>query len=216
MTHHRNSNRIATLAISLALALTAAAMSACNSNRAPRASSKIPTQEERAAVIRDSHSIAMQAQRAEQRGDIARAIDLYRRAVDTNPNFSQAWNNLGRLLLDVERPIDAAIAFRAAADADPSGPEPYFNLGVLWERQGYLDDAVRFYNESLQRNARYLPALRRILILDMRFDLDDARTPDRLRMAMLLDNNPEYRALYERHQQTLRTRRNAPMLGQGS
>ena len=158
----------------------------------------------------------MQAQRAEQRGDIARAIDLYRRAVDTNPNFSQAWNNLGRLLLDVERPIDAAIAFRAAADADPSGPEPYFNLGVLWERQGYLDDAVRFYNESLQRNARYLPALRRILILDMRFDLDDARTPDRLRMAMLLDNNPEYRALYERHQQTRRTRRNAPMLGQGS
>jgi Flp pilus assembly protein TadD len=41
---------------------------------------------------------------------------------------------------------DAEAAFRQAIHADPTYPDPYLNLGILFERRGEYQTAVRWYD----------------------------------------------------------------------
>lgn len=133
---------------------------------------------------------ALQAQRTK---DPEKAIRLYREAVGAFPGFSAAWNNLGVLLMDEQEFLEAAEAFAAAADQAPSDPRPMYNLGALWDKQGWPEDALRFYLKALDRDSRYQPALRGVIRMESLLDRADENTMTRLKTALLQESDERWR-----------------------
>lgn len=71
------------------------------------------------------------------------AIESAKRAVQLKPDYSEAKNTLGRLLMDNQQPQQAEIYLRQSA-SDLKFREAYLartNLGILYYRQGKLDQA---------------------------------------------------------------------------
>ncbi|MDY6938042.1 MAG: tetratricopeptide repeat protein [Cyanobacteriota bacterium] len=81
------------------------------------------------------------------------AIRCYREALDrfspTDPNRLYAYNNLGYLLVRLERFDEALVAYRAAGAIDPQFAPLYNNLGKWWLLQGEFDRAIAAYNRAL-------------------------------------------------------------------
>lgn len=143
--------------------------------------------------------LARQAQQAEEEGRADEAIRLYREAVTAYRDFPAAWNNLGLLLMNAGDALDAASAFRIAADISPTDPRPMYNLAELWRQRGYLDEAARYYTEALNRDENYLPALREAIFVDRHLRLrTDEIVARRIRRALLLESDPVWRDFFER------------------
>ena len=87
------------------------------------------------------------AQRYQGEGDAEKAIASLKQAVETAPNFSSAWNNLGTLYYKSAQYEKAEEAFRAALDAEPGSFEPLVNLGGVLLT---LNDPVRAYDYNLR------------------------------------------------------------------
>ncbi len=149
------------------------------------------------AQIEEAKRLASAAQRADDEGRIEEAIDLYRRAIATYREFPGAWLNLGTLLMKNKQNIEAVEAFKVAADLSPTDPAPLFNIGVLWEQLGWLHDASKYYNEALQREPGYLNALRRSVHLDMLQDTASEVTLERLKRAMTLETDPNWKTAFD-------------------
>jgi tetratricopeptide (TPR) repeat protein len=69
------------------------------------------------------------AQAAEQAGDIAKAERLYRILTKTDPMDASAGFNLGRMIRDYGRYVEAEVALRAATQIDPAFAGARYNLG---------------------------------------------------------------------------------------
>ena len=144
--------------------------------------------------IATSQRLALRAQKAT---DNAAAIDLYRQAVEAYPDLPAAWNNMGVLLLGEGRLMEAAEAFGSAAERTPNDPRPYFNLGLTWDRAGYLDTALEHYSKALALDERYLPALRGAIKTESRLGHSSPILVERIRTALFLEQNPQWREYLE-------------------
>jgi len=144
--------------------------------------------------IAEARKLAARAQQARDPEDAAR---FYRDAVTAWSDFPGAWNNLGVLHLEAGRYINAADAFTNASERAPSDPRPLYNLGLTWERTRHLREAAGFYADALERDPRYLPALRGVIYARARLGESDEATLDRLRIALFQETNAEWRAYFE-------------------
>jgi len=177
----------------IALLLLLAALAGCASSGAdPEVETITINEGER---VQTARGLARQAGDAE---DPADAIRLYRRAVSAWGDFPAAWNNLGVLYLEEARYMDAAEAFRTASERAPTDPRPVYNLGLTWERTRHMREAEELYRRALDRDPRYLPALRGVTHAQERLGEMDDRTLDRLRVALMLERDPKWRAYFER------------------
>jgi len=57
------------------------------------------------------------------------------------PDHIEAWNTLGSLYMQTGRPVDAMHVWRQALQQDPKSIAPRFNLAMVCERSGRLDEA---------------------------------------------------------------------------
>jgi tetratricopeptide (TPR) repeat protein len=80
--------------------------------------------------------------------DEARAA--YQRAIELDPNHSDAHVNLGRMLHEEGAPLAAQQHYRRALETDPSHPTAAFNLGVALEDLGRLNEARNAYLRALE------------------------------------------------------------------
>lgn len=86
-----------------------------------------------------------------------RAIAAYRRALLGRPNLADAHNNLGRLLHDRGELGLAESHYRLALTSSTTGVARtgralalyWFNLGVVVEDRGRIDDAIEAYQQAL-------------------------------------------------------------------
>ncbi len=147
-----------------------------------------------AVQIREAHAIAKQAQSADTSGKKTEAVALYQRAVSTYRDFPAAWNNLGVLLMERQENMAAVEALRNAADQSPTDPRALTNIGVIWQRLGYLDKAAEAYTEALERDESYLPALRESVFIDTTRGTISDRTARRVQRALLLEKDPTWLA----------------------
>lgn len=137
------------------------------------------------------------AERAQNEESPAEAIRLYRQAVGAWSEFPAAWNNLGVLLLGEGRYLEAAESFLSASERSAGDPRPLYNLGLTWERTRHLKEAAEQYNLALQRDPRYLPALRGSIYAEDRLGLATEATLERLRVALLVEDQPQWRSYFE-------------------
>jgi tetratricopeptide (TPR) repeat protein len=85
--------------------------------------------------------------------ETAKAIDFFEKATKVDPNYSDAYNNLGFAYEKLGR-FDAAITFykKAVSNLTYSTPEKaYISLGNAYYRLGKYEDALYSYKEAIKR-----------------------------------------------------------------
>lgn len=81
------------------------------------------------------------------------AVDGYRRALELDPDHSDAHLNLGRLYHEAGRVEEAEAHYRSAATTDPESARAFYNLGVALEDQSATAGAIEAYEAALRLDA---------------------------------------------------------------
>lgn len=150
------------------------------------------------ARLREAGELAFRAKTAADKGKTDEAIDLNRRAIDLNPSHVGAWNNLGALLMARQNYREAMQAFERAADLLPKDPRPYENLALCWYDMGYDDNALTYYRKSLERDPFWIPSLRGNVACLQRLNRADEPATEQIRRGLMVETDPEWRAVFER------------------
>ncbi len=104
-------------------------------------------------------SLNAEGERAYHAGDLDQSIDLYREAIDLNPEYGQAYSNLGLAFQKAGRPAEAiwanrkAIALATGATAARVRASSYYNIGRLYEDGGQFGDALSSYRSAKREKA---------------------------------------------------------------
>ncbi len=120
------------------------------------------------------------------------ALDRYRDALRTYRELPAAWNNMGVLMMDRDEYLQAAEAFGTAAELAPSDPRPHYNLGLLYDRRGYVREARGYYERSLSRDAGFLPSLRAAVRADSLLHEGNEQTLEWVQRALFIEKDPEW------------------------
>lgn len=195
----------------LAIASSLLAMSlvgvSCKNHNRPRDVELAPASPERLIEARDiAQRAGVQARRAARLRETgknadestAKAVELYRQALTLHRSMPEAWNNLGVLLMEQQDYLAASEAFTMAMELSPADPRPAENLGLVYDRAGWGEESLRCYRLALDRDPNYRPALRGAIRAAHLLGIADQRTLDTVRQGLMLENEPEWRALFER------------------
>lgn len=95
--------------------------------------------------------------------DFTAAINLYLRALADSPTFAPAHNNLGLCYLRLRRFNEAEQEVQRAVELKNDYAAAYFNLGLIYQAQQKLPDAVAAFQNSLRHEtvAQYADGTRR-------------------------------------------------------
>ncbi|MDO8500623.1 MAG: tetratricopeptide repeat protein [Gemmatimonadaceae bacterium] len=98
---------------------------------------------------REGNTLFLEALAAQKRGDIARARDLYAKAIERNPNNAELYNNVGLLYRSTGELERAEDAYRRAISINPKFAAAWSNLGVLLEQRGKRKEATAALQQAL-------------------------------------------------------------------
>jgi tetratricopeptide (TPR) repeat protein len=107
----------------------------------------------------DADEVFMQAQSAEEAGDLGSAESLYHRVMKLDPSDPAAGLNLGNLLRFQSRVVEAEAAYRWAVRADPNFSPAWHNLADLLDECGRLIEAVDCERCALAGDPQYDDAM---------------------------------------------------------
>lgn len=92
-----------------------------------------------------------------QKQDVESGIASIKKALQMNGEYSDAWNSLGKMYLDLGKFKEAETALKKAA-SDQLYHNTYIantNLGILYYRQGDFDQAESFMNRAILGSATH-------------------------------------------------------------
>ncbi len=141
--------------------------------------------------------LVAQAQKAQKEDKNELAISLYQQAVEQYRDYPAAWNNMGVLMLKEQRFLEAAECFVNAQEMAPQDPRPSYNLGLTWDKAGYPSDALTHYQLSLQRDPKYLPALRGAARASWLLRSYTESSLDTVRTALMVEHNERWRNWFQ-------------------
>jgi type IV pilus assembly protein PilF len=90
----------------------------------------------------------------------AKAVEYFGKAADEDPDYSEAYNNLGYAYQKMGK-FEKAIAYYEKALSNPLYPtaeKAYTNMGYSYYRLGRYDTALRAFKEALKRSPDLVPA----------------------------------------------------------
>lgn len=82
--------------------------------------------------------------------DLVNAETQFRRAVELDENYVEAWNNLGTVLADLNRYGESVEVFERAIDVFPLYADAHFNLGDVYSSLGQPQLAHQHWKRYLQ------------------------------------------------------------------
>jgi tetratricopeptide (TPR) repeat protein len=118
----------------------------------------------------DADVVFADAQAAEESGDAAAAVKLYRRAMNMDPADPAAPFNLGNVLRAVGRSLEAETAYRAAIKADPRFAQAWYNLADLLDDQRRTEEAIVCLYRALDADPTYADAMFNMALLLQRME----------------------------------------------
>jgi superkiller protein 3 len=77
------------------------------------------------------------------------ALKSYRRAIELDPKFASAYNNVGNVLRDQKKLEEALQSYRRAIELDPKFGSSHSNIGLVLKEQGKLEEAISKYRQAL-------------------------------------------------------------------
>jgi Flp pilus assembly protein TadD len=135
------------------------------------------------------------------------AEPFYQRAVALDPDFKEAWMNLGLVLLTLGRPDEALSCQREALRLDPENADAQNNLGMIHYAQGHIAEAENCFRTALRLRPDHANAtlnlgsarqiLNHIAEADHLFrralsiGVDEARAKSNLALALLEQARPQ-------------------------
>ncbi len=102
-----------------------------------------------AAEAQAEHNLGFQLHRHNR---VAEAEAFYRRALDLDREFKEAWTNLGLAVLAQRRPEEALLCQREALRLDPDSADAHNNLGMAHYAQGHIAEAENCFWAALRLN----------------------------------------------------------------
>jgi Tfp pilus assembly protein PilF len=95
----------------------------------------------------------------QDKGQLDEAILCYRKAIETNPHFTEPYNNLGNVYRKKGRLDEAETYYRIAVKAMPDFFGSYYNLGETLREKGLLDEAIECYRKALTLNPGHVATM---------------------------------------------------------
>lgn len=97
----------------------------------------------------EAEALFFQGTRCMEIGDLSGAEACFRKAVQVDPDFAEAYANLG-LLLDKQGVSNAAeICYRRSVELNPAYPETHLNLGALLAKKKRFSEAEASYGQAI-------------------------------------------------------------------
>jgi Tfp pilus assembly protein PilF len=93
-------------------------------------------------------------------GKYEEAIEECKNALELDPNFGNAYNDIGIYLTNLNKFDDSIYWFQKAIKT-PNYESKYismYNLGRVFEKKGMWFTALKYYSDSIQENPEYQPA----------------------------------------------------------
>lgn len=106
-----------------------------------------------AALLNDLGSIQLDM------GHLTAAEINFRRALQINSDFPQAYTNLGMALEELGNSDEAELSHQRAILLMPNFTEAYYNLGITFRNQGRLAAAVLSFKKAIEIKPDYVEAL---------------------------------------------------------
>ena len=96
-------------------------------------------------------------------------------AIELNPNYAEAYYNLGNLLAkNPERFDEAEEKYNTAIELNPNYAEAYNNLGTLLASQEKdLDKAEIYFRKAIELNSEFLMAYQNLVSLNVQYGTVD-------------------------------------------
>lgn len=85
-------------------------------------------------------------------------IGLYERAIENNPNYVEAYNNLCFLYYELGENDKAISSCKKAIEINPNYAKAYNNLASAYKEINKLEDAVTCYKKAIELNPEYANA----------------------------------------------------------
>ncbi len=85
-------------------------------------------------------------------GHYEKALELFEKCVEIDPEFTEGYNNLGLAYTELDEESKATNAFKKAIELNPDLAVTYNNLGYVFYRLGSLEEAVDMYKEAIGRS----------------------------------------------------------------
>lgn len=98
------------------------------------------------------------ARACEDRGDVAKAFDLRRRAIERAPQSPLAWEDLGEHLFSHASAASALVPLERAVALAPRFEPGLLKLGYAYTAVGRTDDGAHCYRAALEVNPEFVPA----------------------------------------------------------
>ena len=89
------------------------------------------------------------ANRLKQNGKFAEAEKLYKKAVDLDPNFCDAMDNLGQLLRQQNKIDEAITWYKKSLEVKPDNTVALQNLALAYSLQGKSEQAIEEYKKLI-------------------------------------------------------------------
>jgi tetratricopeptide (TPR) repeat protein len=83
----------------------------------------------------------------------------FEKAVEIDPDYAQAWSDLGEVLVKQSKPTEARAAWEKAVQADPKYIKPYIQLARLDMVEKRPDDAIEIGGKAVAMNPLEFPEL---------------------------------------------------------
>jgi tetratricopeptide (TPR) repeat protein len=153
----------------------------------------------------DTSANMAQAMKLKDQGDALlkegkhlKAIEQYKEAIRKHNAYGEAWNNLGLALLGDNNRYDAQQAYIRAGELMPLDPTPMDNLGVLYMEANLPEDAIKYYEQALERRPQYLPSLRGAVRAAQLIGRSEEADLTRIKMGLRLEVDPTWRTMFQR------------------
>jgi superkiller protein 3 len=126
-------------------------------------------------------------------GNLPDSITAHEKALEINPNLTQAHINLLQLYARLRQPDKAAQHYQRALEINPRAADAHYNFGVLMLSEQKLQEATAAFTKALQTNPQYTEAHHNLgLILMQSGKLNEAARE----FELALISNPNYRATH--------------------
>lgn len=94
----------------------------------------------------------------QREGDHQGAIIIYKTMLEAQPDFGQAWNNIGIAYRETMNPDEALSCFQKAVEFAPEMAEAWNNLGVAQDEFNMVENSSTSYRTAIELRPEYVSA----------------------------------------------------------
>lgn len=103
-----------------------------------------PIIEAKADAVKEATHLYNKAIDLYSENNIDKSVELFKKAIELNPDFYEAYYNLTQILMSQDRDVEAIALLEKIVALKPDDTESLYNLGKIQYKRGYLSSAHKY------------------------------------------------------------------------